>query len=102
MREIDVADLEPALRDGATLVDVREVAEYAEGRVPGAALLPMSQMSTRVGELDPSAAVYVICASGNRSAAMCDFLTATGLDVVNVTGGTNAWIRSGRPVETGP
>lgn len=36
MREIDVADLEPALRDGATLVDVREAAEYAEGHVHGA------------------------------------------------------------------
>ena len=76
MREIDVADLETALRDGATLVDVREPAEYAEEHVPGAVLLPMSQLSTRVGEL-----------------------AAAGLDAVNVTGGTAAWIRSGRPVE---
>jgi len=101
MREIDVADLEPALHDGATLVDVREAAEYAEGHVPGAVLLPMSQVSTRVGDLDSSAEVHVICASGNRSAAICDFLTAAGLDAVNVTGGTAAWIRSGRLVEGG-
>jgi len=98
MREIDVADLEAALRDGATLVDVREPAEYAEGHVPGAVLLPMNQLPTRVEELDSSSALHVICASGNRSAAMCDFLTATGLVAVNVTGGTAAWIRSGRSV----
>ncbi len=32
---------------------------------------------------------------------MTDLLTAQGLEAVNVTGGTTAWIRSGRPVERG-
>jgi rhodanese-related sulfurtransferase len=45
--------------------------------------------------------VYVICATGNRSATMCRVLAAAGFDALNVAGGTTAWIRSGRAVETG-
>lgn len=102
MRQIDVDQLETNLKDGATLVDVREPGEYAEAHVPGAVLVPMGQLSDRLGELDRSRPVHVICASGNRSSAMCDLLSAAGFEAVNVTGGTTAWVRSGRPVEGGP
>lgn len=101
MREIDVAQLELALRDGAQLVDVREAAEFAEAHVPGAELVPMGQLTARLPELDRTRAVHLICATGNRSGAMCALLDAAGFDAVNVTGGTSAWLRSGRPVEGG-
>jgi len=39
--EIGLQDLEQALQDGALLLDVRESAEYTEGHVPGARLLPL-------------------------------------------------------------
>lgn len=102
MREIDVAQLELALLDGAQLVDVREPDEYVEAHVPGALPIPMGHLTARAAELDRSAPVHLICASGNRSGAMCDLLAASGFDAVNVAGGTNAWIRSGRAVESGP
>ena len=101
MREIDVTQLEANLRDGGVLVDVREPAEFAEAHVPGAVTIPMGQLSGRLGELDRSSPVHVICASGNRSAAMCDLLAAAGFEVANVAGGTTAWARSGRAVEGG-
>ena len=87
--------------DGATVVDVREPGEYVAGHVPGATLIPMGQLSSRLGELDKSRPVYLVCASGNRSAAMTDLLRASGYDAYSVAGGTSAWARSGRPVETG-
>lgn len=102
MRQIDVEELETTLERGATLVDVREPAEYAEAHVPGAVLIPMGQLAGRMDELDRSLPVHVICASGNRSSAMCDLLAAAGFDAVNVAGGTAAWSRSGRPVAGGP
>ncbi len=40
--EVGLRDLEQALEDGALLLDVRQSAEYAEGHVPGAQLLPLS------------------------------------------------------------
>ena len=90
-----------AEREAGTTVDVREKAEYAQAHVPGAVLLPMGQLASRLGELDRSARVHVVCASGNRSRAMTDLLVAAGFDAVSVTGGTQAWIQSGRAVGVG-
>ena len=99
MRETPVDQIDRALHDGATLVDVREPAEYGDGHIPGAVNIPMGQLSARLGEIDRSRPVCVVCASGNRSAAMTDVLTAAGYDASNVVGGTRAWVESGRPVE---
>ncbi len=101
MREIDIDQVATALEDGAAVIDVRETEEYTEGHLPGARNLPMGVLTSRLEELDRTAPVHVICASGNRSSAMADVLVAQGFDAVNVRGGTKAWIESGRPVETG-
>ncbi len=99
--EIDVEELVAAHRERALLVDVREPDEYVAGHVPGAVLIPMSQLANRLGEIDKTSPVFVICASGNRSSAMTDLLRAAGFDAVSVAGGTGAWARSGRPLEGG-
>lgn len=101
MRVIDTAGLAAALDEGVALIDVREPAEYVAGHVPGAVLMPMSQLSNRVDELDPTRPVHLICASGNRSGVMGELLETKGFDAVNVEGGTLAWARSGRPLERG-
>ena len=66
--EIDVERLERARSNGATVVDVREPGEYIAGHVPGSTLVPMGQLASRLGELDKTRPVYVVCASGKRSA----------------------------------
>ena len=99
--EITTDELASVLETSATLVDVREPSEYVNGHVPGALLMPMGQLPARVGELDQAAPVYVVCASGNRSAAMADFLAAQGFTAYSVAGGTATWARSGRDVVTG-
>ncbi len=99
--EIDIDKLATSAEQRATVIDVREPGEYVAGHVPGATPVPMGQLPSRLGELDRSRPVYVVCASGNRSAAMTDVLVANGFDAYSVAGGTAAWARSGRPVETG-
>ncbi|GAB3667216.1 hypothetical protein GCM10027596_35900 [Nocardioides korecus] len=99
--EITVDQLVEVMTTGAAVIDVREPAEYVEAHVPGARPVPMSQLANRLGELDKSAPVYVVCASGNRSAAMTDLLIASGFEAYSVAGGTSGWIRSGRDVVTG-
>ncbi|MFC4785776.1 rhodanese-like domain-containing protein [Nocardioides sp. MAHUQ-72] len=101
MREIDVDQLDTVLGDGGVLIDVREPGEYAAGHVPGAVLIPMGQLTSRLDELDRTVPVHLICASGNRSGAMTDILAARRFDAVNVLGGTSAWAHSGRPLESG-
>ncbi|GAA3525508.1 hypothetical protein AFL01nite_13520 [Aeromicrobium flavum] len=99
--EISIDVLATATERHATVIDVRQPSEYAEGHVPGAALIPMGMLPSRFGDIDATRPVYVVCASGNRSSAMTDLLVSQGFDAYSVVGGTSAWVRSGRPVETG-
>lgn len=90
-----------AEREDGITIDVRERAEYAQAHVPGAVLMPMGQLASHLHEVDPTARIHVICASGNRSRAMTDLLVAQGFDAVSVAGGTRAWLESGRAVGVG-
>ena len=99
MREIVIDQAAAALDQGAAVIDVREPKEFRTGHLPGAVNIPMGQLAARTGEIDRNCPVYVVCASGNRSSAMTDVLTAAGFDAINVAGGTSAWARSGRPIE---
>ncbi len=101
MSNVTISQFAAALADGATVVDVREPYEYVGGHVPGARLIPMGQLPSRIQELDRRQPVFVICASGNRSSAMADYLTRAGFDARSVEGGTSAWTSSGRPVVFG-
>jgi rhodanese-related sulfurtransferase len=101
IREISVDDLADRLAAGARLVDVRQPEEYVAGHVPGARLVPLNEVPDRLGELDAGGELFVICRTGARSLAACDFLVANGIDAVNVAGGTLAWIERGREVVEG-
>lgn len=99
--ETDLDALDAARAAGATIVDVREFHEYESGHVPSARLMPLDTVPARADELRGEAPVYVICASGTRSARATDVLRQLGVPALSVAGGTSAWIRSGRPVRTG-
>lgn len=102
LREVSLEELDAARRGGGRVIDVRESHEYVEGHVPGAELMPLRIVPARVQDLPRSRPVYVICASGGRSAQAADHLRRAGIDARSVAGGTTAWIRSGRPLATGP
>lgn len=99
MKEVDIDLAASAVAEEATVLDVREPGEYREGHLPGAVNIPVGHLTARLGDLDRNQPVYVVCASGNRSSAMTEVLTAAGFDAINIAGGTGAWIRSGRPIK---
>jgi len=80
-----------------TVLDVREPYEWRSGVVPRATLLPLSELDTRVDELDRGRSYAVVCASGNRSAAASAWLAEQGYRVANVIGGMALWIGAGHP-----
>ena len=87
------------------MFDVREPDEYEEVRVPGAVLVPLATVPEAVEEFRAASrnqAVCVVCAVGGRSGQAVTYLRGLGVDAINVAGGTNAWLESGRPVESGP
>ncbi|MFN3329802.1 MAG: rhodanese-like domain-containing protein, partial [Pyrinomonadaceae bacterium] len=60
--ECDVKELKECLSKGdAILIDVREYAEFAGGRVPGAKLVPLGDIEKRYTEIPRDRKVYVIC-----------------------------------------
>ena len=63
-----VAAMLPELKKrGATLVDVRSVAEFAQGNAPGTLNIPLHELGSRLAEIPKSSPVVVGCASGTRS-----------------------------------
>lgn len=58
----------PSLKaNGALLVDVRTVAEFAHGNAPGTINIPLQELGRRLSELPKSSAIVLCCASGTRS-----------------------------------
>lgn len=63
-----VRALLPQLRaQGATLLDVRSVAEFAAGSAPGTVNIPLHELAQRLAEVPRHTPVVVGCASGTRS-----------------------------------
>jgi rhodanese-related sulfurtransferase len=82
------------------LLDVREPWEFVAGHVPGAQLIPLGELERRVSEIPRDRPVFAICHSGHRSLAAAGYLLAAGYrDVVNVDGGTAAWMERGYPLD---
>jgi phage shock protein E len=66
------------LKEGAQVVDVRSVAEYAGGHAAGSVNIPLPEIATRAQELDRNRPVIVCCASGTRSAIAARRLRGQG------------------------
>ncbi|OYU28615.1 MAG: MBL fold metallo-hydrolase [Burkholderiales bacterium PBB2] len=107
--EIQAASLAERLaeaRSGALqLIDVREAPEFTDalGHIPGARLLPLSELSARMAaEIDPTRPVVAVCRSGTRSAQATVLLQKSGCKrVANLAGGMLRWRAERLPVEGG-
>jgi rhodanese-related sulfurtransferase/rubrerythrin len=75
-----------------TLLDVRQPDEYRENHIPGAKLIPVADVGTRLGELDSQKPTIVYCAIGGRSRVAAQMLAGKGFrEVYNLSGGIKAW-----------
>jgi rhodanese-related sulfurtransferase len=101
IEEIDPATANELVERGdALLVDVRNDDEWAIGHAPAAVHLPLGDLHKRHPELPTDRRIVVICRSGARSARATEALVGAGYDVVNLTGGMQAWAALGLPVVT--
>ncbi len=46
---------------GAVFLDVRSQAEYEQAHIPGAVLIPLNDLASRLNELDPAAKIISYC-----------------------------------------
>jgi rhodanese-related sulfurtransferase/TusA-related sulfurtransferase len=87
-------DIRTKLASGEELniLDVREPAEFAFGRLPGAVSIPAGELEARFHELDPDKEYHIICRTGSRSDMACHTLANKGfLKLKNVIPGMTEW-----------
>jgi glyoxylase-like metal-dependent hydrolase (beta-lactamase superfamily II)/rhodanese-related sulfurtransferase len=103
LTQISVAELnERIANDNLQIVDVRRPAEYVNGHVPHAQNAPLASLEKSLGplSLEKDKLTAVICAGGYRSSAAASLLQQQGFtNLLNVAGGTGAWVNAGYPVE---
>lgn len=74
------------------LLDVREAVEQQISVLPGAQLIPLGDLASRLNELNPTQPVVLFCRTGVRSQRGLGILAAAGFEhLYNLRGGINAW-----------
>jgi sulfur-carrier protein adenylyltransferase/sulfurtransferase len=101
--EIDPADVNRQLGNGAVVVDVRETHEFEAGHLPGAKHVPRGYLESRIegAVRDRDAHVVLYCQTGQRSALAAHTLKdLLGYEnVESMTGGITLWKDRGYDVE---
>jgi sulfur-carrier protein adenylyltransferase/sulfurtransferase len=95
MQEITATELKRRMDAGEDiqLIDVRQPNEYAYAKIPGARLIPLGELMSRMDEIDDTKETVVHCHLGGRSARAIDALRRAGFkgNLLNLKGGITAW-----------
>jgi rhodanese-related sulfurtransferase len=83
------------------LLDVRQPEEYKRGHISGAELIPLHELSKKIGRIPKNREIICICETGSRSRAAARHLNAAGYRVNNLKGGMINWARAGLPIKKG-
>lgn len=98
--DITATELAERLKSGVPLrlIDVREPHELEISQIPGAQLIPLGQLASRLSELDSAEEIVLFCKAGTRSARALEVLLSAGFrKVKNLKGGINAWAQEVDP-----
>ena len=98
--QLTAAEAVAMLREGALLLDVREMEEWNAGHAPEAIHLPLGDLAAQIQRVDRSTPIVIICRSGRRSDAAAAALRNAGYDAYNFSGGMHAWQQAGGAVLT--
>ena len=100
INHLDPATLWRQIGEGMALllVDVRPAAEYEDGHIAGARLLPQPVILERCDELPRDRRLVLVCRAGGISQATCEQLAKQGFrQLANLRGGMQAWKEAGLP-----
>ncbi len=73
------------------ILDVRTPAEYRQGHIDGAVLIPVTELTSRIGEVPKDREIVTVCHSGNRSTTAARHLHHAGYQVKNLQHGMSRW-----------
>lgn len=91
--EISAGELQQLLQgtDSPFVLDVRTPAEFNQGHIPQATLIPLSELGQRLHEVPKDRHVVAVCRSGARSLTASKHLIQAGYKVSNLQGGMMRW-----------
>ena len=98
--QVSVTDLKQRISaDHMQVLDVRRQPEWDAGHLEAAIWWPLDNFKVSPPELDRDRAIAVHCKSGYRSMIASSLLQRAGFkNVINVTGGFDAWQQANLPV----
>jgi len=76
------------------LIDVRQPVEYSAGHIPGANLIPLLELESKLFELPEDKEIVFYCRSGSRARAASALVAEgeiSGKKIYNLAGGIMAW-----------
>ena len=79
--------------NGYILLDTRTREEYDQSHIPGALLIPHTEIAERAADElpDKDQVILVYCRSGNRSKQASEILAELGYTNIKEFGGINTW-----------
>lgn len=84
------------------LLDVREVDEFRQARLPKTINIPMSEFQFRINEVPNDKPIILVCRTRVRSMTVARFLNANGYeDLYNLEEGTLGWVQQGLSYDKG-
>jgi len=87
-----------ALKEGVTLLDVRDPADYLAAHAEGALNIPLNDLRSRLTEIPGHKKVGVYCQVGQRAYYAVRVLRQNGMDAYNLSGG----FKTGAAVKPSP
>jgi rhodanese-related sulfurtransferase len=87
------------MADGATVVDVRESYEREAGYIDGTRHIELERLPGQADTIEKSKPVVFHCRLGVRSAMAASAFRTAGYDAYTMTGGIQAWVDAGLPIE---
>lgn len=102
VREVDVAEAQRRVADGAILIDVREDGEWDAGHARGAMHIGKGVIERDIEQKVPDADAEIIlyCGGGFRSTLAASSIQKMGYrKVASMAGGWRAWLAAGGEVE---
>ena len=88
---ISITDLKQL--NNPNLIDIRSIEKYNNKHIMNAVNIPLEQLLIRPEKyLSKFEKYYIYCQKGIQSRKLCPILIRAGYNVVNVTGGYEAWI----------
>jgi len=84
-------EVEQQLAEGAIILDVRTEEENAAESFPGALLIPIDSLRSRIDEIPTDRAVIVHCKVGQRGHTATQILRSHGINAFNLDGGYLTW-----------